>query len=209
MKPNREQIRTCIACGEQLPSRSGKPGRPPVTCSQACKNTLRRSRRPHSPIPSPAERVRSKIAVSGDGCWEYQGKRLKAGGYGVIGIDGKLVRVHRFMFFEAFGPIPEGLFVCHRCDNPPCCNPEHLFLGTAADNARDMASKGRGRGVEGAENHNNHLTWEQVQDIRRRYVPAEVPGRWHRGNVAELAEEFNTSKGYIYSLVRMDWRKSQ
>jgi len=76
------------------------------------------------------------------GCWEWAGHRnLK--GYGSAW-DGKtMTRAHRVAYRVFVGAIPEGLFVLHRCDNPPCCNPEHLFLGTHLDNMEDMRNKGR------------------------------------------------------------------
>jgi hypothetical protein len=64
-------------------------------------------------------------------------------GYGLIRLNGKNVRVHRFVWEQTFGPIPVGLLVCHHCDNPPCVNPEHLFLGTHRDNILDSSRKGR------------------------------------------------------------------
>ena len=64
-------------------------------------------------------------------------------GYGQKRIDGKVKGVHRLAWEEAHGPIPEGMFVCHKCDVPACYNVEHLFLGTPSDNMRDKASKGR------------------------------------------------------------------
>jgi hypothetical protein len=64
--------------------------------------------------------------------------------YGHFGIArGVWQYAHRFAYAEAYGPIPDGVLVCHRCDNPPCCRPDHLFLGTAADNMQDAAHKGR------------------------------------------------------------------
>src|SRR3990172_5517239 len=75
-------------------------------------------------------------------CWEWQGNR-GAGGYGLLTLDGKSVGVHRVVYWVLVGEIPEGMCVCHHCDNPPCCNPAHLFVGSIGDNIGDMFNKGR------------------------------------------------------------------
>lgn len=89
----------------------------------------------------------SFVDRSGPGCWEWQGARLR--GYGIAlkgaGRPGRSGRAHRVAWALTFGAVPVGMQVCHHCDNPPCVRPDHLFLGTAADNARDRESKGRNR----------------------------------------------------------------
>lgn len=76
-------------------------------------------------------------------CWEWTASTIHTG-YGRFSIGARSIASHRASWQFAYGPIPEGLCVLHRCDNPPCCNPEHLFLGTHADNAQDREAKQRG-----------------------------------------------------------------
>ncbi len=81
-----------------------------------------------------------------DACWPWTRSKIRDGGYGQIGRgghDGGIVLTHRLAWEIANGPVPDGMRVLHECDNPPCCNPKHLFLGTQADNLRDMTAKGR------------------------------------------------------------------
>lgn len=88
------------------------------------------------------KRFWSKVNKTEGGCWEWTGS-LQTQGYGNIEIKGKRLLPHRIAYVLHKGEIPQGLSVCHHCDNPKCCNPEHLFLGTAADNMNDASQKGR------------------------------------------------------------------
>lgn len=83
-----------------------------------------------------------KIVVSDGGCWEWIASQDDRG-YGQYSFQGRIQKAHRVSFKIAVGRIPEGLFVCHRCDNKQCVRPSHLFLGTQLDNIRDAISKGR------------------------------------------------------------------
>ena len=76
------------------------------------------------------------------GCWEWRGWKHDKG-YGLLEVSKKKVRAHRVAYEGMVGEIPEGLLVCHKCDNPCCVNPDHLFVGTYRDNVLDMHRKGR------------------------------------------------------------------
>jgi len=113
------------------------------------------------------ERFWEKVS-KGDGCWIWTGCLAKKG-YGKIflgGTNGPVALAHRVAWTLENGPIPSGMFVCHRCDNPPCVRPDHLFLGDCMANLSDMRAKGRGsRGIT----HGNHvLSPQQVLVIRER-----------------------------------------
>lgn len=77
-----------------------------------------------------------------DACWEWTGA-LHTGGYGVLKVGSEVCRAHVFAFEQQYGSVPDGLFVLHKCDNRKCVRGEHLYSGTAADNARDMVARGR------------------------------------------------------------------
>jgi len=98
------------------------------------------------PFPTPAQRLAAKLVRTPNGCVEWRGL-ANVNGYGIICVNGKRVLTHRFAWTLANGPIPDGLEVCHHCDNPPCCNARGcLFLGTHAENMADRKAKGKGRG---------------------------------------------------------------
>lgn len=131
------------------------------------------------------------------GCWNY--RHLARNGYGVLEIDYRPVRAHRFSWELHFGPVPDGMFVCHKCDNRACVRPSHLFLGTAADNTADMLRKGRAHGPKtvhrGQQNGNSVLREADVRKIRRLYAKG-------THNSGHLAPMFGVSQTTICNIIR-------
>ncbi len=101
-------------------------------------------------------------------CWSWKG-RPHNGGYAVMvyGSDHKQIGAHRVSWMIHKGEIPKGLFILHKCDNPICTNPEHLFLGTTKDNVQDMHKKGRANPKRNEAHHNAKLTQEKVKKIKK------------------------------------------
>jgi plasmid maintenance system antidote protein VapI len=134
-----------------------------------------------------------------DGCWLWTGSRT-TGGYGQFGVGGRKgtpIGTHRVAWALANGAIPDGLCVCHRCDNPPCVRPDHLFLGTLADNFDDMRAKGRNE--RGMAHHYAKHTDEQVIEVRRAYADGQV-------SQAELVRRFGIASTTIGNIVhRRTW----
>lgn len=134
-----------------------------------------------------------------NGCWEWALKPAHAG-YGRVGQSsayrGERL-THRIALTIALNRCLRGNAL-HRCDNPPCLRPSHLYEGTQADNARDRDT--RGRGAAGPRGSRNKLTPDQVQEILQRHAPGR--NRWERGNTAELAAEFGIAKKYLSLIVK-------
>lgn len=129
-----------------------------------------------------------------DGCWVWTGY-VNPKGYGQIGLSGrKLGLTHRVAYSLHYGVDPGSLLVCHRCDNPPCCNPAHLFLGTAGDNTRDMIAKGRVRAPRGERSGMAKLTDAQVEEIRARAARGETQ--------ASIAVDFGIHPAHASRVIR-------
>jgi hypothetical protein len=172
------------------------------------------------------DKNKSNIFYNGERCWEWIGDSIN--GYGRMGIGIRHEISHRISWVIANGDIPDNLFVLHHCDNPPCVNPSHLFLGTRSDNMKDKEIKGRGNHATGDRNgsrlhpdrlargdsngsrlHPNKLmrgedvgisklTWEQVREIRRRYSFWGINGE----SAKTLAKEFGVSDTNIGDIVK-------
>lgn len=152
-------------------------------------------------------RLVHQIEITEQGCWEWQGMRQPFG-YGMVSAYGRPISTHRLSWWLRHGD-PGGLHVLHRCDNPPCCNPAHLFLGTNLDNIRDRVAKGRSGKTNNRKGKPSQLTGElhpaarltasQVLEIRARADAGEL----HR----VLGAEYGICRRHVSDIVaRKKWK---
>lgn len=150
------------------------------------------------------KRLWSRIDKRGpDDCWDWTGAHTPAG-YGVISRNGSATTATRVVYELTYGPIPNGLIVCHTCDNPACCNPTHLWIGTNADNSDDKVSKGREGHPDNRGEHNPRasLSNNDVIAIREANRNGE--------NLASIAARYNLQKPAIWKIVhRLTWNHIQ
>lgn len=138
-------------------------------------------------------------------CWLWLGGKSTTG-YGHFWVDGKTVGAHRFSYELAHGEFDKELFVCHHCDNPPCVNPEHLFLGTNSDNQLEWNSKFehvkgykcKPHNYRGYIHHHTKLGEKEVRLIKEKYIP------WKYGCL-KLAREFGVSRQRITQILNGRW----
>lgn len=132
------ETKACAVCSTAFAKRardSQKQWARRSFCSCACANVVKKAKGLEAAFWG-------KVVKTQGGCWEWTTPR-DAQGYGHIQHNGKRYKAHRLSYLLNVGPFPAEQVICHRCDNPPCCNPEHLFAGTQSDNAQDMVRKGR------------------------------------------------------------------
>ena len=162
-------------------------------------------------IIPPIERVMRKIVIDKlTSCWNFTGA-LNEKGYGIVGLGSRGSgndKAHRIVFSHFVSPIPDGLFVCHRCDNPSCCNPDHLFLGTNLDNVRDMVSKKRNSKppfndhIKGVVHVGHKLNDDKVREMRVL--------RESGYSLVKLASIFNIADSTVYRICnRESWKHVQ
>ena len=153
--------------------------------------------------PKDIQRFWNKIDKSGghDACWLWLGCCVR-GGYGWFYWNGKYYQSHRIMWMITFGKIPDGLCILHKCDNPSCCNPDHLFLGTKKDNSDDKVRKGRQYHPNGEKNGHCKITDLQVLEIRQRYTRFGINGE----NSVTLAKFFGISPVQIRRIANYEQR---
>jgi hypothetical protein len=158
--------------------------------------------------PSLRDRFWSKVDQRADSeCWPWTAAVRKSDeGYGAFWLDGRHQPASRVAYLLSKGSIGEGLVVCHACDNPPCCNPDHLFLGTPLDNDRDKVRKHRQ--PFGEKNGFHKLTTSDVATIRnegvkinRRNTSAQKPVSYR-----SIAEKFGVSECHVGAIIRNERR---
>jgi len=178
------QERQCEACGTTFrrpPSNGGK------FCSRACWY----ANKPTTPL---GDRLWAKVDRSGgpEACWPWTGATTHFG-HGNIRHGSATLITSRVVWELTHGPIPEDQYVLHSCDNPPCCNPAHLFLGTKKDNSEDMVQKDRS--MAGEAHPQVKLTDADVAFIREAYRARSMSGR-------EMARRFGVTEGTISLIAR-------
>ena len=162
------------------------------------KERLPRASKDFNISPADVPRFWAKVEKKGpDECWLWKAGS-KAEGYGMFWVDGKTRKASRVAYTIEKGKIPDdgthhGTCVCHKCDNPACCNPAHLFLGTTMDNTADRHAKGRS--TRGGTNGNSKLIEAQVIEIRALYAAGGISMR-------KVALKFNVDTGLVHLIVK-------
>jgi hypothetical protein len=128
-----------------------------------------------------------------DECWSWQGNSRSSLGYGKLTANNKRYSAHRVSYEIHYGPIPEGMSVCHHCDNPICVNPHHLFLGTQADNMRDASRKNRT--TKGSRSKSAKLKESDIMEIRRLHHLEGMPQ-------PTIAKRFNVTRSCIAHVIQ-------
>lgn len=182
----------CLRCGHKWDAR--KPN--PAKCTQCSQFFWYKER------SEPASEVFDKLVwQETDACIIWPLSTI-SDGYGRLRVGKKIIQTHRLAYEKRIKEIPEGLKVCHKCDNPPCMNYRHLFLGTVLDNKLDEVNKKRN--VHGERHPHAKLTEAQVLDIRARYV-LDLKNRAPRQKL--LAIEFGVGQDVISAIVRREtWK---
>ncbi len=144
--------------------------------------------------PSAEERLAAKVERAlPEQCWEFQGTR-NSKGYGQIQGVGRLEQAHRVAYVLRYGSIPTGMSVLHSCDNPPCCNPLHLYVGSAADNTADMMRRDRNVAPRSLANGRAKLSDVDVAGIRAAFAAGE--------SCKGIAHRLGLHSSYVSRLVR-------
>lgn len=157
-----------------------------------------RSKGKYKQAKTAEEYLAQRVCWVSSGCLEWQ-KGKDKDGYGqchaaAVAKKYKVTRAHQLAYVSRHGAIPPGMFVCHTCDNPSCCNIDHLFLGSPKDNVHDMLKKGRAKPPCGEDSGNSKLKNCQVLEIR---------DKKGKSSCLEVAKEYEIS----FSLVAMIWRR--
>lgn len=204
--------RTCQHCGQTFLAHQSAINR---GAAKFCGRHCAAAKRPRRPL---SERFWQHFqrAEGPKACWPWEGA-LSSDGYGMVrDDDGKRVRAHRVAYELQVGPIPDGQWVLHRCDNPPCVRGDHLFPGTNHDNLRDMWRKHRGphgdtHGARkhpesrprGSANGRAKLTEDQVRAIRQQYAVGNI-------TIKTLAAEYGVAETGMGRIVRgTSWRQAR
>lgn len=109
-------------------------------------------------------RLKSSMVISATGCWEWS--KFRKNGYGVAGLNGRLEQAHRASWMVFKGEIPEDMQINHKCNNRPCINPDHLYIGDQLQNMKDMSDANRGKWHKGNDNAQSKLNDESVKEIK-------------------------------------------
>ena len=199
---------TCQQCGAAISAKF--PSLLQRYCSHKCAGKA------GHPAVDPAIRFAAFVPPDrgADDCWEWTGSRIRRG-YGHFRVGTRKVKAHRFAWELAHGtPPPGNMLVCHTCDNPPCVNPAHLFLGTTADNVQDRVRKGRSASGDrsGTRTHPEAYRANQVRGERHplsRLTADDVlsiRARWPNESMQRLADTFGVSIRAIHGVIhRKSW----